>query len=114
MKSTIKTVLSLLSAFLVLTGTGMAYAQESSDMLAAAKISSSSWIAIAAGLCLGLAAFGGALGQGRAASSALDGIARNPGARDSVFTPFILALALIESLVIYALIIAILLFTKMA
>jgi F-type H+-transporting ATPase subunit c len=64
------------------------------------------WGLLAAGLGLGIAALGGALGQGRAAASALDGIARNPNASDKMFTPFILGLALIESLVIYALIIA--------
>ena len=63
------------------------------------------WGLLAAGLGLGIAALGGALGQGRAAASALDGIARNPNASDKMFTPFILGLALIESLVIYALII---------
>lgn len=68
-----------------------------------------SGIAIAAGLAIGLAAFGGALGQGRAAASALEGIARNPGAAGKVQTPMIIALALIESLVIYSLVIAFLL-----
>ena len=66
-------------------------------------------IAIGAGIGIGLAAFGGALAQGRAAAAALDGIARNPGASGKIFTPMILGLALIESLVIYALIIAIML-----
>ena len=69
-------------------------------------------IALAAGLGLGLAAFGGAMAQGRAASAALDGIARNPGAADKLFTPMILGLALIESLVIYSLLISFLLFGK--
>ncbi|NUN15463.1 MAG: ATP synthase F0 subunit C [Myxococcales bacterium] len=64
------------------------------------------YLAIAAGLGLGIAAFGGALGQGKAAAAALDGIARNPGASGKIFTPMILALALIESLVIYSLVIA--------
>jgi F-type H+-transporting ATPase subunit c len=64
------------------------------------------WTAMAQGLAIGVAAFGGALGQGKAASAALDGIARNPNASGRIFTPFILALALIESLVIYALVIA--------
>jgi F-type H+-transporting ATPase subunit c len=59
-----------------------------------------------AGLAIGIAAFGGALGQGRAAAAALEGIARNPGASGKLFTPMILGLALIESLVIYALLIA--------
>jgi len=69
-------------------------------------------IGLAAGLGIGIAAFGGALGQGRAAAAALDGIARNPGASDKIFTPMILGLALIESLVIYSLIISILLLNK--
>ena len=54
----------------------------------------------------GLAALGGGLGQGRAAASALDGIARNPQASGKIFVPMIVALALIESLVIYGLLIA--------
>ncbi len=70
------------------------------------------WVALAAGLGIAIAAFGGALGQGRTASSALDGIARNPGASGKIFTPMILGLALIESLVIYSLIISILLMGK--
>ena len=57
---------------------------------------------------IGIAAFGGSLGQSRAASSALDGIARNPNAADKMFTPMILGLALIESLVIYSFVISIL------
>lgn len=71
-----------------------------------------SWVAIAAGLAIGLAAFGGSLGQGRAAAAALEGIARNPGAAGKIQGPMILGLALIESLVIYAFVIAILLTLK--
>jgi F-type H+-transporting ATPase subunit c len=70
------------------------------------------YVALAAGIGLGVAALGGALGQGRAAAAALDGIARNPSASDKLFTPMILGLALIESLVIYSLVISILLYTK--
>jgi F-type H+-transporting ATPase subunit c len=62
--------------------------------------------AIAAALAIGIAAAGGSLGQGKAAAAALDGIARNPAAQGKIFVPMIIALALIESLVIYALIIA--------
>ncbi len=64
------------------------------------------WKAIAAALAIGIAAVGGSLGQGRAAAAALEGIARNPNASGKLFTPMILGLALIESLVIYALVIA--------
>lgn len=63
-------------------------------------------IALAAGLCMGLGAFGGALGQARTASAALEGIARNPQAAPKVQTPMIIALAMTESLVLFALVIA--------
>ena len=63
-------------------------------------------IAIAAAIAVGMAALGGALGQGRAASAALDGIARNPQASGKIFTPMIIALALTESLVLLAWLIA--------
>jgi F-type H+-transporting ATPase subunit c len=61
---------------------------------------------VGAALAIGMAALGGALGQGRATASALDGIARNPAASGKILIPMVLGLALIESLVIYALIIA--------
>src|ERR1700722_1089755 len=57
---------------------------------------------LGAGLAIGLAAFGGSLGQGKTAAAALEGIARNPTARGQVFVPMIIGLALIESLVLYA------------
>ncbi len=66
-------------------------------------------IALAAALGIGIAAFGGALGQGRTAAAALEGIARNPQASGKLFTPMILGLALIESLVIYALVVSLML-----
>ena len=69
---------------------------------------------VGAGLAIGIAAAGGALGQGRAAAAALEGIARNPSAADKLFTPMILGLALIESLVIYALVIAFMILGKVA
>ena len=71
------------------------------------------YIALAMGLGLAIAAAGGALGQGYAAAAALDGIARNPGASGKIFTPMILGLALIESLVIYSLVISLILSGKL-
>lgn len=76
---------------------------------AGAGVSAAAALAIASGLGIAIAAFGGALGQGKAVSTALEGIARNPGASDKMFTPLILGLAFIESLVIYALVITYLL-----
>ena len=62
--------------------------------------------AIGAGIAIGVAVLGGAIGQGKIGSAAMDGIARNPQARGPMFVPMILGLALIESLVIYALLIS--------
>ena len=63
-------------------------------------------VAIAMALAIGLAAHGGGLGQGRAVAAALEGICRNPNSSSTVFTPMLLGLAFIESLVIFALVIA--------
>ena len=83
---------------------------------AAAGEASSSFGLAAAGIALGigLAATGGALGQGSAIKAACEGIARNPDASGKISQSLILGLAFIESLVIYALLVAlILLFVKM-
>lgn len=63
-------------------------------------------VAIGAGVAIGAAVLGGTLAQGKASSAALEGIARNPAAGDKLFTPLILSLALIESLVILAFLVA--------
>ena len=52
-------------------------------------------------LGLGIGAAGGALGQGRAAGEACAGMARNPGASGRIQTALLLALAFMESLVIF-------------
>ncbi len=67
---------------------------------------------VGAGIAMGLAVLGGGLGQGRAAASALEGIARNPSAASKIQTPMLIALALIESLVLFALLVAYLLQSK--
>lgn len=57
------------------------------------------WIAAAFGM--GIAAFGCGLGQGKIGAAALEGIARNPGAAGSIFTPMLLSLAFVETLVLF-------------
>ena len=52
---------------------------------------------------MALAAFGGALAQSRVASSACEGMARNPGASGAIRAAMILGLVFIETLTIYAL-----------
>ena len=96
-------VLSLLAVGVITFVAAGAFAQESAE---AGQVVDVGWRALAAGLAIGLAAFGGSLGQGRAIDAALTGIARNPGADAKIFPKMILGLAIIESLVIYALIIA--------
>jgi F-type H+-transporting ATPase subunit c len=68
------------------------------------------WSIITAGFALGIAAAFGALGQGRAVSSAVEAIARNPSAVNDIRGSLILGLVLIESLVIYVLLISLILF----
>ena len=63
-------------------------------------------LSLGAGLGLGLAAAVGAFAQGRAVSSAMEGISRNPEAQAKMFLPLILGLVFIESLVIYMLVMA--------
>ena len=63
------------------------------------------YIAIAAGIGFAIAVFGGALGQSRIGAAACEGAARNPGAAGRIQTMMILGLALIESLVLFALLI---------
>jgi len=71
------------------------------------------WIAIAAGFGMAIATAVGAIGQSKGISSALEGIARNPSASGQIVTPMIIGLALIESLVIYTLVIELLLVFKL-
>ena len=74
---------------------------------------SGAWgIALGAGLAIGLAGLGCGIGQGLTGSGAVQGIARNPGAAASIQTPMIIALALIESIALYGLVLGILLWTK--
>jgi F-type H+-transporting ATPase subunit c len=117
MNRTIKILSSVATLLVILTITGVAFAQ--GDPAAAAETiknqglaNNFGQIALGAGLGIGLAALGGGIGQGRAAAGALEGIARNPGAAGQIRGPMILGLALIESLVIYALLIALLLVLK--
>jgi len=69
-------------------------------------------IAIAAGLAIGLSTIGPGIGQGIAASKALEGMARQPEASGNLRTNMILSFAFMESLSIYGLLIAFLLFSK--
>ena len=103
MYRTLKALTGLLFGALATFTAATAFAQEGGAGVGSAGYMG---LAIGAGLAVGLAALGGGLGQGRAASSALDGIARNPQASGKIFTPMIIGLALTESLVLLAWLIA--------
>ena len=86
------------------------HAQETGAAASSALVQ---WSVITAGFALAIAAAGGAIGQGRSIAAAAEGIARNPSAAGEIRGALILGLVLIESLVIYALLISlILLFLK--
>ncbi len=103
-----KTLLTTLSTLMFLAIAAVAFAADGDatgfNGLAAAGIT----------LGIGLAAAGGGIGQGLAIRGACEGTARNPDASGKISQALILGLAFVESLVIYALLVAlILLFVKM-
>ena len=94
----------------VLAMAAPAFAQEHGEEAAAGK---NIFQYLGAAFAIGVAAAFGSLGQGRGLSAACEAIGRNPGAVGPIRITMIIGLALIESLVIYSLIISILLFTKL-
>jgi F-type H+-transporting ATPase subunit c len=82
----------------------LAFAQE-----AARAGGGAGWGHLSAALVLAIGAAAGATAQGRTAVAACDGMARNPGAAGQIRGIAFLGLVLIESLVIYTLVIAFLL-----
>jgi F-type H+-transporting ATPase subunit c len=62
-----------------------------------------------AGITMAIGTIGPALGQGRAVDSALDAMARQPDASDRISRALFVGLAMIESLAIYCLVIALIL-----
>ena len=93
----------LIALVLVLTASAV-FAQEAATTTAPGN--GVRWGVLAAAFVLGIAAAAGAIGQSRAIVAACEGIARNPGAAGAIRLAMIIGLALIESLVIYALLIA--------
>jgi F-type H+-transporting ATPase subunit c len=101
----------------VLAGAAFAtpvHAQEAAMAAAAAKAAIAAevvrWSIITGGFALTIAAAFGAMSQARGLSAAVEGIARNPSAAGEIRGSLILGLVLIESLVIYVLLISLILF----
>ncbi len=64
--------------------------------------------AIASAIAIGIAACGGAIGMGMAISKSAEGIARQPEAGGAIRTTMMLGLVFLETVVIYALLVVIL------
>jgi F-type H+-transporting ATPase subunit c len=102
----------LFVTFIILAAGALApvYAQEAATAGRAAPTTVAQWSIITAGFALGFAAAFGALGQGKGLGAAVEAIARNPSAAGEIRGNLILGLVLIESLVIYVLLISLILF----
>ena len=100
---------------IVLWGAGLALvplaasAQEVVEVIEGTGLGLGAGLAVGAAFAVGLTGLGCGIGQGLTAGNTTAGIARNPGAAGSMFTTFILAMVLIESIAIYGLVIALLL-----
>lgn len=109
MKKVVLTVLALLS----MAAVALAENAPAAAATATAASDFKMWIPLVAGFGLAISAGLGALSQAKGLSTALDGIARNPAASGKIVTPMIIGLAMIESLVIYSLVISLMLVLKL-
>jgi len=98
MKKWMTVLVALAAAMLVAPS---AFAQEAAGGAGGARGA----LAIASGFGMALAAFGAALGQGRIASAACEGMARNPGAAAAIRAAMILGLVFVETLALFTLVI---------
>ncbi len=102
-------LVALLSA--VSGGNAIALADTTGEAVTAAEETAAaapSLTSIGAAVAIGLAALGGAIAMGMAIAKAMDGIARQPEAEGKIRSTLMLGLVFIETVVIYALVVAIL------
>jgi F-type H+-transporting ATPase subunit c len=105
-----KSEICLYTAFLFIVSSPVIAGDENSALL----IQNYGYFAMASAFCISLTAGVGALSQSMTARTALSGIARNPEAAGKIFVPMILSLALMESLVLFSLVVAFLIIGKIA
>jgi F-type H+-transporting ATPase subunit c len=98
-----------LTVLLVLGLSTLALAAEAESAEKVAGLQFFIYSAVAAGFGIAIAAFGTGLGQGLAIKSSVEGVARNPEASGKITVTMMIGLAMIESLCIYALVIALIL-----
>lgn len=100
---------ALMTAIMLLSSS--AFAEEATEAVTTvattAGASDSIYYGFAAAIAMAFAAFAGAFGQGMVGSAAMEGIGRNPNAKDKMQTPMILGLVFIETIVLFGLVVAI-------
>lgn len=99
-----RTTIFLLTLFVMLIMAPAAFASEGG-----ASVGATTYMALGCVIGLGIAAGGGGIGMGNAVSGALTAMARNPGFYQKIFPNMLIGLALIESLVIYTLVVVLIL-----
>ena len=97
-----KVLFVLLAIVAISMFTTPVFAQEAGATAAAKPVN---WVAITSGFAMAFAVALAALGQGKVASAACEGLARNPAARAGIQLAMILGLAFIESLVLFTLVV---------
>lgn len=102
------TLAALLAAPAYAAGSNEETEVVAAEAAADSEASSAGMKAIAVGVAIGLAAAGGALGMGMVGGKAADGISRQPEMESKIRTTLMLDLVFIETAIIYALLVVIL------
>lgn len=97
---------------LSLINAAMAASNEIPAASAGTLIDNRAFLAIAAALCIGLGVLGASKAMGMIAKAALEGTARQPEMGNKLFTSMLIAMALVEALAIYCLLIAFMILAK--
>jgi F-type H+-transporting ATPase subunit c len=109
-----KLILTFFTLTIVLIA-ALAFAQEHDEAGVVADLLNPDYVpffvavVLAAGITMGIGSFGTGIGMGNAIRGAVEGVSRNPDTYGRILTTMMIGLAMIESLAIYALIVALLL-----
>lgn len=107
MKRNMKVLFSVMTVVIMMLAISVpAFAANGAEAVAEGSVIGAK--AIAAAIAIGLAAAAGAVGMGMAISKAAEGISRQPEAEGKIRTTLMLGLVFVETAIIYALVIAIL------
>ena len=97
---------AIMSAIMLLSSTAFAEEVVTTAVNTATGVSDNVYYGFAAAITIAFATFGGAIAQGMVGSAAMEGIGRNPNAKDKMQTPMILGLVFLETVVLFGLVIA--------